>query len=67
MHLYNQTVVNALLKIITPVDLNRIDEKAQVVTWIGEQKPTVLKMPFRLDDIPYFDTSFMRDLLTNTG
>lgn len=44
-----------------------INGKAQANVWLGETKPTVLKLPFRFDDIPYFDTSYMCDPLTNPG
>lgn len=45
------------------VDVERVDSRAQIDTWLGDKKPTVLKLPFRLEDVPYFDTSYMCDPL----
>lgn len=61
VHLYNQNIVNSLQKVSAEIDMNRIDSKAQCSSWLGDVKPTVLKLPLRLDDIPYFDTSHMCD------
>lgn len=43
------------------VDFNLIDSKARPNAWLGDKKPTVLKVPFRLDEIPFYDTSHMCD------
>lgn len=49
------------------VDLNDVDRKATVSIWLGENLKPVLKIVFRLSDIPFYDTSHMYDLLTNMG
>lgn len=46
------------------VDLECVDSKAQMETWLGDKKPSVLKLPFRLDEVPYFDTTYMCEPLT---
>lgn len=61
VHLYNQNAINHLQQIDIEVNLNSIDDKAKYSTWIGDPKPTVLKLPFRLDEIPYYDTSYLGD------
>lgn len=54
-----------LQKVKPPVNWNRIDKDAEVKCWLGEVKPAMLKVRFRLDEIPFFDTSEMIDPLTN--
>ncbi|XP_030761407.1 neither inactivation nor afterpotential protein C-like [Sitophilus oryzae] len=65
VHLYNQNAFYQCRKIQDPVDLKTIDNKAQESTWFSDSKPTVVKISFRLDEIPFFDTSSMCDPLTN--
>ncbi|XP_066253855.1 neither inactivation nor afterpotential protein C [Euwallacea similis] len=65
VHFYNQNAFYHIQKIQDSVDLNRIDRKAQIVSWIGEVKPVIMKMKFRLDEIPFFDTAMLQDPLTN--
>lgn len=59
--------MNNLQQIIVEINLETVDVKANYNSWIGVPKPAVLKMPFRLDEIPYYDTSYLCDNLTNTG
>nr|CAI5851827.1 unnamed protein product [Callosobruchus analis] len=49
------------------VDIEDIDPKATVSLWLGEIKIPVLKLYFRLDEIPFYDTSYMCDSGTNLG
>lgn len=59
VHLYNQKTTNGLQASNEPIDLSSIDPKANPNAWLGLQKPSVLKTPFRLDEIPFYDTSNM--------
>lgn len=36
-----------------------VDTKAKTETWLSNKKQSVAKLPFRLDEVPYFDTSYM--------
>ncbi|XP_017777903.1 PREDICTED: neither inactivation nor afterpotential protein C [Nicrophorus vespilloides] len=65
IHLFNQHLVYNLQKFNNNIGRDLIDSHAQPSTWLGERKPAILKLPFRLNDIPYFDTSYMCDPLTN--
>ncbi|XP_066138034.1 neither inactivation nor afterpotential protein C [Euwallacea fornicatus] len=65
VHFYNQNAFYHVQKIQNSVDFNRIDRKAQVAGWIGEVKPIVMKMKFRLNEIPFLDTAILQDPLTN--
>ncbi|KAK4879246.1 hypothetical protein RN001_007392 [Aquatica leii] len=66
VHLYNQYVINELNS-CKEVDLKAIDKNAQVGTWLGHAKAPVLKLPFRLDNIPYYDTLQMCNFLSGRG
>ncbi|XP_023311142.1 neither inactivation nor afterpotential protein C [Anoplophora glabripennis] len=67
IHLYNLNVYHNCRQIMENVDLNTVDRKAAVSFWLGENIKPVLKIAFRLNDIPFYDTSHMYDLLTNLG
>ncbi|XP_050306702.1 neither inactivation nor afterpotential protein C [Anthonomus grandis grandis] len=67
VHFYNQTVFFQLQPIQHCVNLSGIDQKAQPTNWLGELKPVIQKVNFRLDEIPFYDTSALCDLLTNVG
>lgn len=41
--------------------LDKIDPKETNPALLGPIRPSVTKLPFRMDDIPYFDTSLMCD------
>lgn len=41
--------------------LDKIDPKETNPALLGPVRPSVTKLPFRLDDIPYFDTILMCD------
>lgn len=67
VHLFNQQAVCALQRFNNNIGLDLVDRHAKPQGWLGEIKPSVLKLPFRLIDIPYFDTSYMCDPLSNPG
>nr|CAH7760761.1 unnamed protein product [Callosobruchus chinensis] len=67
VHIYNQTIFHNLQKVQEGIDLQDIDSKATVSVWLGEIKAPVLKLHFRLDEIPFYDTSYMCDSGTNLG
>ncbi|KAF5291882.1 hypothetical protein FQA39_LY14219 [Lamprigera yunnana] len=66
VHLYNQYVINELNS-CGSVDLSLVDSNAHIDTWLGNTKLPVLKLPFRLDNIPYYDTLQMCNFLTGHG
>ncbi|CAH1130298.1 unnamed protein product [Ceutorhynchus assimilis] len=67
VHFYNQKTFFQSQKVQKATDLERVDKKAQAVGWLGSVPPIIRKMNFRLDDIPFYDTSALCDLLTNVG
>nr|XP_022914379.1 neither inactivation nor afterpotential protein C [Onthophagus taurus] len=64
VHFFNQKCVHSLQLVNKPIHLDCIERNAQVTAWLLEMQPPVLKLPFRLDDIPYFDTTYMCDPLS---
>ncbi|XP_047507159.1 neither inactivation nor afterpotential protein C isoform X2 [Pieris napi] len=60
IHMYNQVLVEGLLNTNSSVLLERIDPHARK-EFLGTPRPTVWKLPFRLDEIQFFDTSHMCD------
>ncbi|KAI4465640.1 hypothetical protein MML48_3g00022028 [Holotrichia oblita] len=67
VHFFNQKCVHNLQSISNPIDLESVEIKAHASTWLQEIQPPVLKLPFRLDDVPYFDTTYMCDPVTTSG
>jgi hypothetical protein len=67
VHLYNIGVFYELQQINEEVTMEVVDTKAQVSNWMDEPNLTVRKIPFRLDEIPFYDTSVMCNSLTNPG
>ncbi|KAK5646208.1 hypothetical protein RI129_004672 [Pyrocoelia pectoralis] len=63
VHLYNQYIMNELT-MLEDVDLSSVDSNVGVETLLGENKSSVLKLPFRLDNIPYYDTLHLCNLVT---
>ncbi|XP_052746507.1 neither inactivation nor afterpotential protein C isoform X2 [Bicyclus anynana] len=61
VHIYNQAVVEALLNTTSPVLLDRVDPHAKQKNYLGAGPPTVWKLPFRMDQIQFYDTSHMCD------
>ncbi|XP_072378886.1 neither inactivation nor afterpotential protein C [Diabrotica undecimpunctata] len=67
VHLYNMNSYHKLQQTKEGIDLNNVDDKAQVGSYLDEISNSVLKLYFRLEDIPFYNTSYMSDLLTNIG
>lgn len=61
VHIFNQIIVHSLTKTSQCVLLDRIDPQQMNAELLGPPKMTVWKLPFRLDEIPYFDTSYLCD------
>ncbi|XP_045776420.1 neither inactivation nor afterpotential protein C isoform X3 [Maniola jurtina] len=61
VHIYNQAVVEALLNTSSSVVLDRVDPHAKEKNYLGSVPPTVWKLPFRMDQIQFYDTSHMCD------
>lgn len=59
-HLYNQNVLCEIKDIAEDVDLKSIDPKARA-NYLPPIRPSVHKLPFRLGDLPYFDSSYICD------
>ncbi|KAK9687666.1 Myosin head (motor domain) [Popillia japonica] len=67
VHFFNQKCVHSLQSISNPIELGSVEVKAHASTWLQEIQPPVLKLPFRLDDVPYFDTTYMCDPVAVSG
>ncbi|KAJ8920809.1 hypothetical protein NQ315_004950 [Exocentrus adspersus] len=67
IHLYNSNAFHNLQLVMDNVDLNELDRDAMVFNWLGENIHSVSKIVFNLNDIPFYDTSYTYDLLTNLG
>lgn len=65
IHIYNQAVVAGLKTINNCLLLDRVDPKEVNPALLGPLRNPVRKLPFRLDEIPYFDTSYMCEALTD--
>ncbi|XP_059059333.1 neither inactivation nor afterpotential protein C [Achroia grisella] len=61
VHIYNQAVLEALLTTSTSVLLDRVDPQAKECDFLGSGPQTVWKLPFRIDQLQYYDTSYMCD------
>lgn len=61
VHIYNQLLVTSLTKTSHCILMERIDPQQTNKELLGAPKMTVWKLPFRLDEIPYFDTSYLCD------
>lgn len=61
VHIFNQMWITSLTKTSHCVLMERIDPQQTNAELLGPAKMSVWKMPFRLDEIPYFDTSFLCD------
>ncbi|KAJ8954445.1 hypothetical protein NQ318_011121 [Aromia moschata] len=65
VHFYNLNAFHNIQQITDGIDLKCIDEKATVYNWLSNNIKPVLKLKFRLADIPFYDTSHMYDFLTH--
>ncbi|XP_060801531.1 neither inactivation nor afterpotential protein C [Amyelois transitella] len=61
VHIYNQAMLEALLNTSTSVLLDRVNPQAKEADFLGSGPPTVWKLPFRIDQLQYYDTSYMCD------
>ncbi|XP_044266503.1 neither inactivation nor afterpotential protein C isoform X2 [Tribolium madens] len=65
VHLYNIGTFYGLEEINQAISLDNIDSKANISVWLGENSVALQKMPFRLDEIPFYDTGEMSNLVLN--
>lgn len=61
IHLYNQAVVGKLKSTNECMVLDKINEREKNPSLLGSVRQAVRKIPFRLDEIPFYDTSYMCD------
>lgn len=61
VHIFNQLIMTSLTKTSPCVLMERIDPQQTNAELLGPCKVSVWKLPFRLDEIPYFDTSYLCD------
>lgn len=64
IHIYNQAVVSSLKANNECLLLEKVDSNETNPALLGPVPQAVKKLPFRLDEIPFFDTSYMCDPLT---
>lgn len=60
-HFFNQRLVSAINAVSACVHLNKVNPKEFQKEMLGLVRPSVLKIPFRYDLLPYFDTTFLCD------
>lgn len=60
VHIYNQAVLESLTNTSISVLLDRVDPQSNK-DFLGSGPPTVWKLPFRIDQLQYYDTSYMCD------
>ncbi|KAI5639668.1 myosin head (motor domain) domain-containing protein [Phthorimaea operculella] len=61
VHIYNQAVIEILQNTSKSILLDRVDPHAKGLDFLGSGPPTVWKLPFRIDQLSYYDTSYMCD------
>ncbi|KAL4715207.1 hypothetical protein ACJJTC_012254 [Scirpophaga incertulas] len=61
VHIYNQAMLEVLLNTSQSVLLDRVDPQVKGTDFLGSGPPTVWKLPFRIDQLQYYDTSYMCD------
>ncbi|CAG9784623.1 unnamed protein product [Diatraea saccharalis] len=61
VHIYNQAMLETLLNTSASVLLDRVDPQAKGFEFLGSGPPSVWKLPFRIDQLQYYDTSYMCD------
>nr|CAD7570533.1 unnamed protein product [Timema californicum] len=67
VHLYNQKAMSGLQASNVEVILEKVDPGGRASLVLPKKRQSVWKLPFRLDDLPFFDTTFMCDPLAATG
>ncbi|XP_021703004.1 neither inactivation nor afterpotential protein C [Aedes aegypti] len=61
VHIYNQRYVAGATTCSNCILLERIDPSQRSRALLGQPRPTVWKLRFRWDEIPFFDTTYMCD------
>ncbi|XP_053672779.1 neither inactivation nor afterpotential protein C [Anopheles nili] len=61
VHIYNQRLVAGFATNSNCIMLDKIDPNQRNPSLLGPQRPSVWKLRFRFDDIPFFDTTYMCD------
>lgn len=61
VHIYNQRLVHGITLTSQCLLIERIDTNQKHASLLGPKKPTVWKLPFRLDEVPFFDTTYLCD------
>ncbi|KAJ0181639.1 hypothetical protein K1T71_002361 [Dendrolimus kikuchii] len=61
VHIYNQSVLEVVLSTSISVLLDRVDPQAKEEVFLGSSPPSVWKLPFRIDQLQYYDTTYMCD------
>lgn len=61
VHIYNQRMVAGLNKCTRAVPFERINMREVNSSQLGPLPVPIKKMPFRLDQIPFYDTQYMVD------
>lgn len=67
IHLYNQAVVGKIKPLNELLELEKIDPRETNPKLLGYAQLPVRKLPFRLNEIPFYDTNFMCDPLTDAS
>lgn len=65
--MYNQAVVGKMKSINELMGLEKIDPRETNPALLGAARQPVRKLPFRLNEIPFYDTNFMCDPLTGAA
>lgn len=61
VHIFNQRFVAGTATCSNCILLERIDYNQRNRAMLGPVRPSVWKLRFRLDEIPFFDTTYMCD------
>lgn len=64
VHLYNQRVVAGLHATARGVNIDKVDTRQNNPSLFGAMPMPLRKIPFKMDDIPYYDTSYMCDIVS---
>lgn len=59
VHIYNQRMVTGLTTTSNCILMEKINPKELLKEQLGPLRRAVWKIPFRLDEIPFFDTTFL--------
>ncbi|XP_031623809.1 neither inactivation nor afterpotential protein C [Contarinia nasturtii] len=64
IHLYNQAAVANIRQYNECMELEKVDPRESNPALLGTVRQPVRKLPFRLDEIPFYDTNYMCDPTT---